>query len=216
MVTFADRADAGRQLARRLEHLRGEDVVVLGLPRGGVPVAFEVASALDAPLDVIVVRKLGIPAQPEVAMGAIGEGGVSLHDAATIARAGVSDAEVVAIEARERAALDARVARLRRGRAPIDLAGRIAVVVDDGIATGSTAQVACVVARRLGAEQVVVAVPVAPTEHARSLPGADAVVCIAAPSPFRAVSSHYRDFTPTSDDEVAMLLDAARTPDPRA
>lgn len=209
MVTFADRADAGRQLARRLEHLRGQDVVVLGLPRGGVPVAFEVAAALEAPLDVVVVRKLGLPFQPEVAMGAVGEGGARLHDARTIARAGVSEAEVAAVEARERRELEARITRLRHGRDPIDLTGRVAVIVDDGIATGSTARVACEVARRLGAARVIVAVPVAPTEHARSLPGADEVICVAEPSPFWAVGSHYRDFTPTSDDEVVALLDAA-------
>jgi putative phosphoribosyl transferase len=209
MIVFADRVDAGRQLARRLEHLRGQDLVVLGLPRGGVPVAFEVAEALDAPLDVIVVRKLGVPFQPELAMGAIGEDGTRVLDAEVLSLAGVSDEDLAAVESRERAQLEERVARLRRGRARADLTGRIAVVVDDGIATGSTARVACQVARHLGAARVVVAVPVAPAECARDLLGADEVVCVSVPRQLRAVGYHYRDFSPTSDDEVIVLLDAA-------
>jgi putative phosphoribosyl transferase len=182
---------------------------VLGLPRGGVPVAFEVAQALDLPLDVIVVRKLGVPYQPELAMGAIGEGGARVLDSRVLAATRVTDDDLAAIESRERAQLEARVARLRRGRDPVDLAGRIAVIVDDGIATGSTARVACVVARHLGAARVVVAVPVAPVEAARGLPGADEVVCVSAPPEFMAVGYHYRDFSPTSDEEVIVLLDIA-------
>jgi putative phosphoribosyl transferase len=209
MIVFADRVDAGRQLATRLQHLRGQDAVVLGLPRGGVPVAFEVAQALDLPLDVIVVRKLGVPYQPELAMGAIGEGGARVLDSRVLAATRVTDDDLAAIESRERAQLEARVARLRRGRDPVDLAGRIAVIVDDGIATGSTARVACVVARHLGAARVVVAVPVAPVEAARGLPGADEVVCVSAPPEFMAVGYHYRDFSPTSDEEVIVLLDIA-------
>src|SRR5688572_11583629 len=141
-MSFVDRADAGRRLGQRLEPLRGQDVVVLGLPRGGVPVAFEVAKALGAPLDVIVVRKLGLPFRPELAMGAIGEGGYEVLDRALAARAGVTERELRRVEARERAELESRVRRLRRGRAPLDLTGRVALVVDDGIATGSTARVA--------------------------------------------------------------------------
>src|ERR1019366_2974024 len=162
MLVFADRVDAGRQLAARLEYLHGQDMVVLGLPRGGVPVAFEVAEALDAPLDVIVVRKLGVPFQPELAMGAIGEGGVRVLNAEVLGLTRVTEEQLRAVETRERSLLEARVARLRRGRERVSLTDRIAVIVDDGIATGSTAQVACEVARRLGAAKVVVAVPVAP------------------------------------------------------
>jgi putative phosphoribosyl transferase len=209
MVLFADRADAGRRLAQRLEHLRAQDVVVLGLPRGGVPVAAQVAEALGVPLDVIVVRKLGLPFQPEVAMGAIGEGGMRVLDPDLIARAGVSNEELRAVERRERAELDARVLRLRGGRERVDLTGRVAVVVDDGIATGATARVACEVARGLGAARVVLAAPVAPTQVLRGTSGADEVFCVAAPDPFIAVGNHYRDFEPTSDDEVVRLLDAA-------
>lgn len=209
MSEFVDRVDAGQRLAERLEHLRGHDVVVLGLPRGGVPVAFEVAKALDVPLDVLVVRKLGLPFQPELAMGAIGEGGFEVVDRSIIARARVTSEEFRVVERRERALLDERVTRFRRGREPLDLTGRVAVIVDDGIATGSTARVACEVARHLGAARVIVAVPVAPPETLENLPGADEVVCLFAPPHFSAVGLHYRDFSPTSDDEVVALLDAA-------
>ena len=209
MVAFADRVEAGRRLAERLGHLRGQDVVVLGLPRGGLPVAFEVAKALDAPLDVIVVRKLGVPSQPELAMGAVGEGGIRVLDAEILRRARIPEDQVSAVETRERELLDARVARLRRGREPVSLTGRIAVVVDDGVATGSTARVACEVARRLGAARVVLAVPVAPPATLWRLSAADEVVCVEAPQPFLAVGNHYRDFSPTSDDDVIALLDEA-------
>jgi putative phosphoribosyl transferase len=209
MVLFADRQDAGRRLAGRLSHFRGKDVVVLGLPRGGVPVAFEVATALDAPLDVIVVRKLGVPFQPELAMGAIGEGGFKVLNHDLVRRAGVTPHEVDVVERRERRLLDERVARYRRGRDRVDLAGRVAVVVDDGVATGATATVACDVARHLGASRVVLAVPVAPAGALAGM-GADEVQCVATPEPFIAVGRHYRDFSTTGDDEVVALLDAAQ------
>jgi putative phosphoribosyl transferase len=209
MHRFEDRADAGRRLARRLEYLRDQDVVVLGLPRGGVPVAFEVAEALEAPLDVIVVRKVGLPFRPELAMGAIGEGRFRVQDRDIMARAGITADEWRTVEARERRELEQRVTRFRRGRQRVDLHGRVAVVVDDGIATGSTARVACDIARHLGAATVVLAAPVAPPETVRSLTGADEVVCLATPDPFDAVGEFYDDFSPTSDEEVVVLLDAA-------
>jgi putative phosphoribosyl transferase len=208
--SFQDRAQAGRLLAERLTHLRGQDLVVLGLPRGGVPVARAVADALGAPLDVIVVRKLGLPFQPEVAMGAIGEGGFRVVDTSLVARAGVTPAEFRVVESRERDELESRVTRFRRGRERLDLHGRVAVVVDDGIATGSTARVACEIARHLGAARVVLAVPVAPVESARSFPGADEVVCVLTPSMFGAVGQYYQDFSQPTDEEVVVLLDAAR------
>ena len=209
MIMFADLVDAGRQLAVRLEYLRGQDVVVLGLPRGGVPVAFEVAAALDAPLDVIMVRKLGVPIQPELAMGAIGEGGVEVLNAEVLTHARVTEEQLHTIERRERAMLEARVALLPRDRERVDLNGRIAVIVDDGIATGSTARVACEVARHLGAARVILAVPVASAESVRDLAEADEVVCVLVPRWFMAVGNHYRDFSPTGDAEVIVLLDAA-------
>ncbi|OJV58744.1 MAG: phosphoribosyl transferase [Cellulomonas sp. 73-145] len=209
MTLFADRVDAGRALARLLEPLRGQGVVVLGLPRGGVPVAYEVAQTLGAPLDVIVVRKLGVPFQPELAMGAIGEGGARVLDHHVLTSVGVPEDDVAEVERRERIELDSRVARLRSGRARVDLTGRVAVVVDDGIATGSTMRVACTVARSLGAARVVAAVPVAPADVVQDLREADEVVCVATPRTFRAVGAHYRDFSSTTDDEVVLLLDAA-------
>jgi putative phosphoribosyl transferase len=208
-VTFADRADAGWKLAEALEGYRGLDVVVLGLPRGGVPVAYQVACALDAPLDVIIVRKLGVPFQPEVAMGAIGEDGIRVLDHAMVTRAAVSEVEVGEVERREQEVLAARLRRYRRGRERVDLHGRMAIVVDDGVATGSTARAASRIARLLGATQVVLAVPVGPPGTLHDLAEADAVVAIEQPADFRAVGFHYNDFSPTSDDEVVVLLDRA-------
>jgi putative phosphoribosyl transferase len=161
---FVDRLDAGRRLAARLAYLRDADVVVLGLPRGGVPVAAEVAEALGAPLDVIVVRKLGVPFQPELGMGAIGEGGVrAINESAQWATRTTAD-ELAAVEQRERVELERRAGRYRSGRARVELSGRTAVVVDDGVATGSTARVACLIASAQGAARVLLAVPVAPSE----------------------------------------------------
>ena len=209
MYEFRDRVEAGRKLGLALAGLRGKDVVVLGLPRGGVPVAAEVAKALDAPLDVIVVRKLGVPFQPEVAMGAIGEGGARVLDRRVVSLARVTDDDLRTVEVRERALLESRLERYRRGRAPKDLRGRTAVIVDDGIATGSTARVACKVARQLGAARVVLAVPVAPERAMDSLPEADQVLSLLSPCDFEAVGYYYRDFSPTTDEEVVHLLDAA-------
>lgn len=222
MTLFADRADAGRQLARLLQSLqglRGRDIVVLGLPRGGVPVAAEVARALHVPLDVIVVRKLGLPLDPEVAMGAIGEEGVRVLNPRVLALAEVTEAQIRAVERRERAVLDARVAELRRGRPRLDLTGRTALIVDDGVATGSTARAACRVARHLGAERVILAVPVIAAQAEGELQrpageAADEVIAVAAPFGFAAVGQYYRRFDPTEDAEVTALL--ARAADGRA
>lgn len=209
MQRFADRADAGWKLADRLEAYRGLDVVVLGLPRGGVPVAYQVACALDVPLDVVVVRKLGVPFQPEVAMGAIGEDGICVLDRDIIERARVTDDELAEVRRREEQVLERRLARYRRGRDRVDLRGRTAIVVDDGVATGSTARVACRIARGLGASRVVLAVPVGPPDTLHHVPEADTVVAVDEPEDFRAVGYHYQDFSPTSDDEVVVLLDRA-------
>jgi putative phosphoribosyl transferase len=204
---FNDRLDAGRRLATRLAHLRGESVVVLGLPRGGVPVAAEVARALDAPLDVIVVRKLGVPFQPELGMGAIGEDGVRIVNDEIVAMARISEPQLAAVEARERAELERRAQRFRGDRDRTALEGRIAVIVDDGIATGSTARAACQVARAQGAARIVLAVPVAPRGWEARI-GGDADECIAldTPEPFWAIGQFYADFSQTSDDEVVECL----------
>ena len=210
-MRFHDRSDAGRQLASRLLPLRDEDVVVLGLPRGGVAVAAEVARALSAPLDVILVRKLGVPVQPELGMGAIGEGDARVINADVVRYAGVSEAEITAVERRERFELERRIKRFRGDTPREPLAGRIAVLVDDGIATGSTARAACQVARAQGAARVVLAVPVAPPSSEAALAGdADELVCLETPHRFLAIGEWYEDFSQTRDEEVVSLLRAAR------
>ena len=207
-MLFVDRIDAGRRLAERLGHLREADPVVLGLPRGGVPVAHQVAEALDAPLDVIVVRKLGVPFQPELGMGAIGEDGVRIVNPEVVRAARVTDDEIAAVERRERAELERRARRFRGDRPRVPLEGRTAIVVDDGIATGSTARAACQVARAHGAARVVLAVPVAPPGWTDRL-GADAdeLVCLETPEQFWAIGQWYGDFTQTSDGEVVDCLE---------
>jgi putative phosphoribosyl transferase len=214
---FTDRADAGRRLASKLAPLQG-DVVVLGLPRGGVPVAFEVAAGLGAPLDVIVVRKLGLPDQPELAMGAIGEGGVRIINDEVVSGSWVTPEVIAGVERRERQELARQAGRFRAGRARTDLAGRTAIMIDDGIATGSTARAACEVARAQGAAHVILAVPVGPPGAARDLIGAcDDVVCVETPAAFGSVGQWYEDFAPVSDAEVADLLRrAARSSPERA
>ncbi len=178
-------------------------------PRGGVPVAFEVARALEAPLDVIVVRKLGVPLQPELGMGAIGEGGARVLNAVVVRDAGVSSEQIAAIERTERAELARRVRRFRGARERLSVAGRTAIIVDDGIATGSTARAACRVARAQGASHVVLAVPVAPPESLESLRhDADEVVCVETPEYFFAIGQWYGDFSQTPDDEVVALLES--------
>lgn len=204
---FTNRAQAGRILARHLDSLRGEDIVVLGLPRGGVPVAYEVAIALGKPLDVILVRKLGVPGQPELAMGAIGEDGVRIVNDRIVDLVGVAPDEIAEVERRERVELERR-ARLYRGERPrVPLEGRTAVIVDDGIATGSTVLAAARVARRQGAGRVVVAVPVAPRGVEESLgTEIDQVLVVETPSGFSAVGQFYADFTQVEDREVTDLL----------
>ena len=210
---FRNRIDAGRRLAEALRPLRGQDVVVLGLPRGGVPVAVEVARALDAPLDVMVVRKLGVPSQPELAMGAIAEGGIRVIDEALIRTARVSKAQLSAVEAAESAELNRRALEFRDGRPRIDLAGRVAVIVDDGVATGSTARAACMAARKQGASRVVLATPVASENAVSDLRDtADEVVVLSVPRRFYAVGQFYVDFRPTSDRDVLTALSATLGP----
>jgi putative phosphoribosyl transferase len=211
MDRFKDRSDAGRRLAQALEGRKLERPVVLGLPRGGVPVAAELSRALDAPLDVLVVRKLGLPRQPEVAMGAIGERGARVLNDDVIRLGSVSPAELEKVERRERSELESRIARFRGDAPPVDLVGRTAIIVDDGVATGATARVACLVARELGAASVIVATPVgAPDslDELAAMPEVDEVVYLSAPSGFMAVGMHYLDFTQTSDAEVQDILEA--------
>ena len=208
-MRLLNRVHAGRMLAELLEQqgVADQNTVVLGLPRGGVPVAYEVAVALNLPLDVIIVRKLGAPSQPELALGAIGEDGIRTINENILAAAGVSAADLAANEKRQRADLERSVERLRGTRPRIPLTGRTALIIDDGIATGSTVRAACHVARAHGATRVVVAAPVAPIRTAAELRGdADEVFCVATPEPFWAIGEFYDDFTQTSDEEVSRLL----------
>jgi putative phosphoribosyl transferase len=204
---FADRTEAGRRLSARLRHLRGQDVVVLGLPRGGVVVAFEVARALEAPLDVILVRKLGVPIQPELGFGAIGEDGVRVINPAIVEAARVSAEDMERVERREREVLRDRAEHIRAGRPKVPLTGRTAVIVDDGIATGSTARAACQVARAQGASRVVLAMPVcAPEAAARLRADADEVNCLETPGDLGGIGLWYHDFRQIGDEEVTDLL----------
>ncbi|GJF27990.1 putative phosphoribosyl transferase [Kitasatospora sp. NE20-6] len=212
---YTDREEAGRRLAAEVERWRDADPVVVALPRGGVPVAAPVARALGAPLDICVIRKLGVPSQPELGMGAIGEGGTRVVNEAVVHGARVSAGQFAEVERRERAELERRAARYRRGRSPVAVRGRTVVVVDDGVATGSTALAACRIVRARGAARVVLAVPVAPADWAQRLGGdVDALVCPHTPTRFRAIGEFYRDFTQTSDAEVERLLHEAATARP--
>jgi len=208
---FRNRAEAGvilaAEVSQRLRDVPASEIVVLGLPRGGVPVAAAVATALGATLDVIVVRKLGVPAQPELAMGAIGEHGIRVLNGEVLAVTGVRESEVAEVERRERTELERRAALYRGNRPPVDLAGKTALIVDDGIATGSTVAAAAQIARRAGSARVIIATPVAPPSTIRRLASvADDVIAVRTPENFFAIGEWYSDFSATSDDEVGRLL----------
>ena len=216
-MLFEDRVDAGRKLASRLEHLAKAKPLVLGLPRGGVVVASEVARALRAPLDVIVTRKLGAPHQPEFGFGAVGPGDVRVIDPQSVRMLGLSDSDIERIAARELAELTRREGAYRRGRQAPNVAGKTVILVDDGAATGVTMQAAIRSVRAGGPERLVVALPVAPPDTAETL-GADAdeIICLATPDQFAAVGQWYRRFDQVDDDEVIDLLRHARGPAPAA
>lgn len=214
-TVFRDRVEAGDVLAAWLAHYAGRpEVLVLALPRGGVPVAARVAEALGAPLDVFVVRKLGVPGHEELAMGAIASGGVLVRNEEVVGKLGLGEDTLRRVAEAEQRELARRERRYREDRQPPDLAGRVVILVDDGLATGSTMRAAVEAARRLGPARVVVAVPTAPASTCQNLREvADEVVCATTPRPFRAVGNSYRSFPQTSDEEVRSLLEAAWAPD---
>lgn len=210
-MRYDDRRHAGILLGAELAGLDPDDPVVYGLPRGGMPVAFEVARALECPLDILVVRKVGVPRQPELAMGAIAEGDVVVRNQEVIDIAHISDADFSAVADRERRELEQRVSTYRSEASRISPAGHTAVVVDDGLATGSTARAAVEVLRSQGADAVWLAVPVAPRGPLGDLEQlADRVVVLSRPRDFGAVGFWYADFSQTTDDEVRKLLGEAR------
>jgi putative phosphoribosyl transferase len=210
-MIYRDRREAGRVLARLLVAYRGNpDVLVLALPRGGVPVGYEVSRELDAPLDVFIVRKLGMPGHEEYAMGAIASGGIRVMSP-DAARFGIPPPAIEAVVERETRELERREQFYRGNRAPLYLKGRIVILVDDGLATGSTMRAAVQAVRRLGPSRIVVAVPVGARDTCDAFHDeVDEVICGRSPEPFGGVGAWYDDFEQTSDDEVHRLLDAAR------
>lgn len=210
-MIFANRTEAGQELALRLRsYANRSDVIVLGAPRGGIPVAFEVAMALRAPLDVFVLRKLGVPRHEELAFGAIASGGVRILDRNTIEGLGMTGLDVERVTKAERQELERREQSYRSGRPPLDVSGLTVILVDDGIATGSSMRAAIRALRQMKPARIVLAVPVAPPSTCRQLQSeVDELVCPAMPEPFYGVGRFYDDFTQVSDEEVKELLDNA-------
>ncbi|MCX4751495.1 phosphoribosyltransferase family protein [Kitasatospora sp. NBC_01287] len=209
--TFRDRAEAGLRLGERVLEWRADDPVVIGLPRGGVPVAHQVARMLGAPLDILVVRKIGAPDQPELALGAVGEGGIRLFNHDIVTALGIGPRRLEQLADATAAEVAERTERLRGPVPALDWAGRTVVLVDDGVATGATVRAAMAVLRRHEVGALLLAVPVTAPEALRVLgPLADDLVCLTAPAAFRSVGEYYADFTQTTDQEVRRLLADAR------
>jgi putative phosphoribosyl transferase len=209
--TFADRDEAGRSLARELSHLSGRnDVLVLALPRGGVPIGFEIARALHAPLDIFLVRKLGVPGYEELAMGAIASGGTMVLNESVMAQLRVTPEQIEKVREREARELARREEVFRAGRTPMPVAERICILVDDGLATGSTMRAAVLALQKQTPARIVVAVPVASADVCEEFQSiADEVICLYTPEPFMAVGHWYNDFTQLSDDDVRSYLERA-------
>ena len=207
-MIFQDRAEAGRALAHRLQgYEREPNVIVLGIPRGGVPVAFEVAAKLHAPLDVFVVRKLGVPGHVELGFGAIASGGMRFLDSEIVEAVGITNEAIEEVTAREKRELERRERAYRGGRSPLSVEGKTVILVDDGIATGSSMQVAINALRAMQPSRLAVAVPVAPVSTCRRLrPQLDDLVCVQMPTLFRAIGEFYEDFSEVPDEEVTDLL----------
>lgn len=210
-MIFRNRKEAGQRLASRLEkYANREDVIVLGVPRGGVPIAFEVAQALNLPLDIFVLRKLGVPGHEDLAFGAIGSGGVRVLNANMVEQLGISDLDIALVTRAEREELERREGVYRGNRSPLDVHGRTVILVDDGIATGSSLRAAIHALRPMKPAAIVIATPVAPPSTVRRLQHeVDELVCVEMPEPFYGVGQFYHDFSQVSDEEVNELLDHA-------
>lgn len=210
-MIFPNRTEAGRRLAKKLSaYGNRKDVIVLGIPRGGVPVAFEVAGALGAPLDVFIARKLGVPGHEELAFGAVASGGVRFLDQETVEGLGIPDSEIARVTAQETKELERREKVYRGGRPPLKVEGLTAILVDDGIATGASMQAAIAALRQMKPARIVVAVPVAPPSTCDRLrPAVDDVVCVYAPELFYAIGQFYEDFSQVTDEEVIDIIQRA-------
>jgi len=213
MALFKNRTEAGEKLAAELSEVKGrKDVIVLGLPRGGVPVAFHVSKALDAPLDVFVVRKLGVPSQPELAMGAIASGSVRVMNENVVRRAGVSQDDIDEIVKKEREKLQQREEIYRGARPDIEVKGKTVILVDDGLATGASMHAAVSALKELDPGKIIVAVPTAPADTCQEIKSlVDEIVCLRTPSPFWGVGGSYQNFSQTTNDEVRNLLERSKT-----
>jgi len=207
-MMFLNRVDAGRRLAKKLDAYAGrKNLLVLGIPRGGIPVAFQVAAELGAPLDVFVVRKLGAPWQPELAFGAIATGGIRILDAQIVESLGISDLEIERIAARERQELDRRERVYRGARPPLNVDGKTVILVDDGIATGASTRAAIAALRKLKPARIVLAAPIGPASTCRHLRvEVEDLICLDTPEIFYAIGEFYEDFSQVSDEEVTNLL----------
>jgi len=212
-MLFDDRRAAGRELARRLKGYAGRgDTLVLALPRGGVPVAFEVARALGAPLDVFLVRKLGAPGRPELAMGAIASGGIRVLNSSVVTALGIEEEEIEAVAHDEQVELDRQERLYRRNRPRLDVKNRTAILIDDGLATGASMRAAVEALRQQGAARIVTAVPVGSVDTCADFKAvADEAICVRTPEPFYSVGQWYTDFSQTSDEEVQRLLAEAES-----
>lgn len=208
---FADRTDAGRALARELSRYGGRDsVLVLALPRGGAPIGFEIARQLHAPMDVFLVRKLGVPGYEELAMGAIASGGTRVINESVVRQLGITEAQIEAVSRQEQRELERREAVFRDGAPPVDVAGRTCILVDDGLATGSTMRAAVQALKNRGPKRIIVAVPVASSDTCAEFEKlVDEMVCLYTPEPFQAVGRWYDDFAQLTDDEVRQYLERA-------
>jgi len=212
MTIFENRRDAGKQLAKELSEFKGQnDAIVLGLPRGGIPVAYEVAKALELPLDVFIVRKLGVPGQPELAMGAIASGDIKVMNESVVRNAGISDQQIEEVAHKEKEELKKREKAYRGARPDIDLQGKTVLIVDDGLATGASMRAAISALREHNPKKIIAAIPTAPRDTCQEFESeVDQIICLRTPSPFWGVGGSYQNFSQTTNEEVRTFLNKAQ------